>query len=139
MKKTPGNNQVSAGQVRDSNGRFGVSAPLVAPRRVGRPSREVERRYLKSLRDTVTPEEWTLIALKAKEQAIGGDRYARKWLSDYLMGPAPTTPIPEAQPAIIDQRSVNFDLSTLSGDQLKAAIELTKLINASAGTDKEGS
>lgn len=34
----------------------------------------------------VTPEDWTLIVKAAVFQAKHGDRYARKWIADYLMG-----------------------------------------------------
>jgi hypothetical protein len=37
--------------------------------------------------DAVSIEDWVKIVLKARDQAIRGDHLARKWLSDYLLGP----------------------------------------------------
>lgn len=48
--------------------------------------RESEERLLLALKDVVGPEVWLQICERAAEQAIGGDRYARKWISDYLVG-----------------------------------------------------
>lgn len=69
--------------VRDSNGRFG-KGHQGGP---GRPKREKEAQYLQMLTDTVTPEKWQAIVNKAYEQAAEGDQAARRWLSDYLLGP----------------------------------------------------
>jgi len=40
---------------------------------------------LHDLHILVTSEDWAEIVNKAVEQAIGGDRHARKWIGDYLM------------------------------------------------------
>lgn len=42
---------------------------------------------LRDLHVLVTSEDWAEIINTAVEQAIGGDRHARKWIGDYLMGP----------------------------------------------------
>ena len=42
---------------------------------------------LHELHVLVTPARWEAIVLSAVEQAEAGDRHARKWLGDYLMGP----------------------------------------------------
>jgi hypothetical protein len=60
--------------------------PAGVPTSGGRPSREVEVKYLRALSSQVGPHEWQMIISKAVDQAIDGDRHARKWLSDYLMG-----------------------------------------------------
>ena len=52
----------------------------------GRPKRKTEDKYLKALRDSVTLKDWKAISKKATEQAKRGDRAARQWLSDYLLG-----------------------------------------------------
>jgi len=96
----------------------------------------VAHRYLKSLQNTVSEEEWVQISRKAVEQAKEGDRYARKWLSDYLLGPPPTEK--DVQPPMVDARSVTLDASKLTGDQLRSAIELAKAINTRSGVDEEG-
>jgi hypothetical protein len=41
---------------------------------------------LHDLHVLVTSDDWLQVVNKAVEQAIGGDRHARKWLGDYLMG-----------------------------------------------------
>lgn len=43
-------------------------------------------KYLKLLSQVVDEQVWKDIILKAVAQAKEGDRYARKWLSDYLIG-----------------------------------------------------
>lgn len=68
---------------REPNGRFGKGNPG-GP---GRPKREKEAQYLQMLVDTITPEKWQAIVNKAYEQAAEGDQAARRWLSDYLLGP----------------------------------------------------
>ncbi len=63
----------------------------------GRPKKEREARYLEITLNTVTFEKWADVVKKALEQALTGDKDARKWLSEYLVGVpvqriAPTTP-----------------------------------------------
>lgn len=48
-----------------------------------------ERRYLETLNTVCTEARWEAIVDKAVEQAVGGDKYARDWLSKYLL-PAAT-------------------------------------------------
>lgn len=52
----------------------------------GRPKRETEREYLDILKSVCTPDDWRKIAEAARDDAIGGDKDARKWLSDHLVG-----------------------------------------------------
>jgi len=54
--------------------------------RGGRPKREFELAFLKTLVDTVAPEDWLEIIIQAVEQAKEGDWRARQWLSNYLIG-----------------------------------------------------
>lgn len=70
-------------------------------RRPGRQGRKPHRlkhaAYLKTMRDVATLDEWQAIVKRAVTQAKQGNHQARKWLSDYLLGPpvqriAPTTP-----------------------------------------------
>lgn len=70
--------------VRETNGQFkkGVSGN---PK--GRPKRQREIEYYRLLETAVTKEDWIAICIKAVEQARRGDAVARKWLSDYLIGP----------------------------------------------------
>jgi hypothetical protein len=69
---------------RDENGRFikGVSGN---PK--GRLPKDREERYMSIMLNTVTFSDWERIIEKAVEQAKRGDSVARKWLSDYLVGP----------------------------------------------------
>jgi hypothetical protein len=52
----------------------------------GRPPRAVEQDYLRRLTIAVSPDDWTAICTKAKEQALEGDHRARDFLASYLMG-----------------------------------------------------
>ena len=45
-----------------------------------------EERYLSVLRRSVTLADWQAIINKATEQAKRGDKSAREWLSNYLIG-----------------------------------------------------
>ena len=42
---------------------------------------------MRLLKDAVTKDDWLSICFKAVEQARRGDAVARKWLSDYVIGP----------------------------------------------------
>ena len=53
----------------------------------GRPPKKREERYSEIMLSCVTFVEWEKIVKKAASQAKGGNAVARKWLSDYLMGP----------------------------------------------------
>lgn len=70
--------------MRDEKGRF-IKGVVTNPR--GRPPKEREARYLDIMLTTVTPDDWAKIIIRAAEQAKRGDAPARKWLSDYLLGP----------------------------------------------------
>lgn len=73
---------------REGNGRFakGVSGN---PR--GRAPRAVERKYLEILKSICTPDEWRAVCMAALVDAKAGDAVARKWISDYLIGPQKQT------------------------------------------------
>lgn len=51
----------------------------------GRPGNQVAR--LEKLESVVTMDEWGQICAFAKRQAMKGNRYARDWLSKYLLPP----------------------------------------------------
>lgn len=70
---------------RDKSGRF-AKGNQVGVGSGGRPRRSVEERYLKALSRTVSMADWKTITIKAIEQAKEGDKAARQWLSDYLIG-----------------------------------------------------
>ena len=67
---------------RDRGGRF-APGNAGGP---GRPRRATERAYLDALTEACPPETWKLIVESAVMNAGRGDRYAREWLSSYLMG-----------------------------------------------------
>lgn len=69
---------------RDANGRF-AKGESGNPK--GRPPKAREERYLEIARSTVTFKQWKAIVQKAADQAERGNPTARKWLSDYLIGP----------------------------------------------------
>lgn len=52
----------------------------------GRPRRADEERYLKALGATVSMSDWREICETAVVQAKRGDRYARQFLAEYLIG-----------------------------------------------------
>jgi hypothetical protein len=68
---------------RDANGRYLKGHKSNG----GRPSRPKEEQYYRILMTACTPKDWNAIVLKAIDQAKRGDAVARKWLSDYLIGP----------------------------------------------------
>ena len=68
---------------RDENGRF-IKGNGGGP---GRPKKEREVRYYEIMQTACTLADWKAICKKAVEQSKRGDAVARKWLSDYIMGP----------------------------------------------------
>ena len=67
---------------RDEKGRF-VRGCEAGP---GRTPKEIKGTYLEILQEAVTPADWLKVAQKALRQAMSGDKNARQWLSDYLLG-----------------------------------------------------
>jgi hypothetical protein len=89
-----------------------------AARNGGRPRRSTEEKYLKALSDSVSLDDWKAIALKAVEQARAGDKDARTWLGNYLIGKPTEYQVIDAD---IESDSVTDLLadirSALSGDE----------------------
>jgi hypothetical protein len=52
----------------------------------GRPRRTTEADYLTALREAVPLQAWTRIVRKAVDEALAGDRQARTFLANYLIG-----------------------------------------------------
>lgn len=52
----------------------------------GRPKRAVEETFYKTTKDSVSLEDWKAVILKAVEMAKKGNKDARKFLAEYLMG-----------------------------------------------------
>jgi hypothetical protein len=70
---------------RDDKGRF-VKGQSGNPK--GRSKKEVEESYLQAFRDGVSPGDWAAIIARAVSDAKRGDPAARKFVADYLIGPA---------------------------------------------------
>ena len=67
-----------------------------------RKPRAVEQRYAELFRDACTIDDWRKIVKKAVTQAKAGDKYARQWLGEYLIGkPAPALDISTTDAALI--------------------------------------
>jgi len=74
----------------------------------------------------VTPEKWTRIITKAVQQAIGGDRHARKWISDYLMGP-PVQRV-EAEVEVKTKQSFTDEMRARAIEALLASADARKVV-----------
>ena len=68
---------------RDEQGRF-ISGNSGGP---GRPPKKREERFLEITLESCTFADWRAIVKKAVDQARRGNATARKWLSDYVIGP----------------------------------------------------
>ena len=90
----------------------------------GRPKKEREARYLEITLNTVTYDDWQKVVKKALDQALLGDKDARKWLSEYLVG----VPVQRIAPTTPDGENPYMDIST---DEL---VELARKI-AKVGGD----
>lgn len=53
----------------------------------GRPKKKREKRYYEITQTACTFKDWRAIVKRAVDDAKKGDTAARKWLSDYLLGP----------------------------------------------------
>jgi len=71
---------------RDENGQF-VKGHSGNPN--GRPKKQREQRYYEIALNACTFKDWRIIWKKAIEQAKDGDKDARKFVADYLIGKAP--------------------------------------------------
>ena len=69
---------------RDENGRF-IAGNSGNPN--GRPPKKREERFLEITLESCTFTDWKEIVKKAVDQAKRGNATARKWLSDYVIGP----------------------------------------------------
>lgn len=76
---------------RDNKGRFvpGNKASVGVSVGKGQSAQAAKARkneYSEATAEVVSLDDWRRIAMKARDQAIEGDRYAREWLSNYLIG-----------------------------------------------------
>lgn len=72
---------------RDEQGRFLPGHSLAGP---GRPKRTTEIEYLNATAQKVSLDKWGDIVERAIDDAVKGDKDARRWLSDYLIGKPPS-------------------------------------------------
>lgn len=79
---------------RDENGRF-VKGSAGGP---GRPARATEERFMVRLTEKLTMEDWDEIVARAVQDAKQGDKDARKWLAEHVLG-KPTSAAPTASQA----------------------------------------
>ena len=75
---------------RDANGRFAKGNGIGKGHKPGpgRPKKKREDRYLEVTLTACTFADWRVVVERAVTHAKRGDYQARKWLSDYLIGPA---------------------------------------------------
>ena len=73
---------------REENGQFAKGNQVAKNGGGGRPSKAREERYYEIAMKSCTFGDWRAIMKKAVDQALDGDKDARKWLADYLIGPA---------------------------------------------------
>ena len=64
--------------------------------------RRIEADYLRTLLDTVTPDDWREVVAATLATAKQGDAQARAWLAHYLIG-KPATPAPSALTVLVQQ------------------------------------
>ena len=64
--------------------------------------RRIEADYLRTLLDTVTPNDWREVVVATLAAAKQGDAQARAWLAHYLIG-KPATPAPSALTVLVQQ------------------------------------
>lgn len=97
---------------RDANGRFLPGHTPSNNGKGGRKSRKKEEQYLARMVKVVTLKDWEEITLTAIARAKAGDSTARKWLSDYLLGPPPQRlehSGPEGEPIKLDNAIIVRD------------------------------
>ena len=64
--------------------------------------RRIEADYMRTLLDTVTPDDWREVVAATLAAAKRGDAQARAWLAHYLIG-KPTTEAPSALTVLVQQ------------------------------------
>ncbi len=82
----------------------------------GRPPKIVEETYLKAFTKVVTIAEFEKVIKKALEQARKGDKDARKFIADYIVGP----PVQR----VLDPKMITNPYAGLSADELRKTAQL---------------
>jgi len=105
----------------------------------GRPPRSTEEKYLQATVNCVKLKDWKRIVTRAMEDAKKGDKDARKWLSDWLMGkPVERTELSGPEGGPIEMAGTVYDLSKLSDEQLDALIALLEAAQPGGGEGAPG-
>lgn len=99
----------------------------------GRPKKQREDRYYEILMNVCTFADWKAIGKKAVEQAKGGDKDARKWLTDYLIGPAPKRLEHTGEGGGPIKGMATLDLSNLTDAELDVLIDIANKFEAGKG------
>ena len=105
---------------RSSNGRFSFGNSG-GP---GRPRRAIERDYLATLSDAVSPADWQKIVVRALADAKAGDSKARDWLTRHLIGDSP--------PRMIDLAASDLRRHTTDDDVAALAAKQEEKSNGTA-------
>ena len=82
----------------DASGKFkkgNKASAGISKGKTGRPKKSREQRYHEILLRACTYSDWRKIVKKAVEQAVAGDKDARKWLAEYSIGKPPQKQIIE--------------------------------------------
>lgn len=117
-----GDNQHTS-QQRGPGGRFsGENTLAVGHTGHGSISLAIRQKYNQILIRACSEDDWREITKKAVQDAKMGNKGARDWLSKWIM---PATPS-----QIVDNRSVKFDLTQLSSEQLEQFVALAALANS---------
>ncbi len=112
----------------------------------GRKPRAVESLYSEIFKEACTPAQWLKICKRATADALKGDRYARQWLGEYLIG-KPQTPL-DISPAdaVLIANAINalvtagYQPSAVFRDIVELALEHPaneRLTAAPGGSDDE--
>lgn len=74
------------GTERDSKGRFLKGNQAAKGNKGGRPTKKREERYYSILQRACSYDDWKTICDTAVARAKAGDKDARNWIADYLIG-----------------------------------------------------
>lgn len=103
----------------------------------GRKKKAVERDYTKMFTDVVTPDKWREMIESALKLAVQGDSFARRWLSDYIIGKPPQIlELRGAEAAQLAQLIEAMKQRGMSAGDLFAAM-LAEIAVESVGADDE--
>jgi hypothetical protein len=97
---------------RDEKGRFQKGNRASVGNKGGRQARSREEQYYAIAMRSCSFSDWRKIWNKAAQQAIRGDKDARRFMADYLMGP----PLKKVAISMIDWNNLVVDWGDDDGD-----------------------